>query len=503
MEQADKEQEDEPIGRRTPVRAVIIASLVALFAVACGSSGPSKDAGSTRSDAGDARPILRDAGPSPDADPIPDFDSGRPRDAAPRDALADRDARAMIDVGPPGPGESCETARPSPLPSAPLVSTTERSMHRMALACTGEGAGTVAPEEWSSFQLAEPRHVILRLGSDGWEGVAGVRTGTCAARAEVCSARPPVIELPSASGLVFAGVEGYSTGRGRYILTAEVSPPLAVPPPNDTCAGAIALTLPAAVEGHDFGGGTNPIASCPMGEAVFYRFTLAAPAPISIRVEPRARQEVALALLSSCGAVVNCQRSIGRGFASVIGPTALVAGDYAIAVGTRLEDRSPGSFGLSVAAVAECRSDADCSLSQRCTNELRCGSAGSAVISTTARAIPDGAAALEVPIVVASPASRPARLRVRVRLEHPSPQDLVIELRSPAAPSPITVRLRDRTPGALDTVYGSDRPPDGPGSLDDFGLVASARGTWTLRLEDRAVGNHGSILGFSFEVESR
>ncbi|MCK6548081.1 proprotein convertase P-domain-containing protein, partial [Myxococcota bacterium] len=102
------------------------------------------------------------------------------------------------------------------------------------------------------------------------------------------------------------------------------------------------------------------------------------------------------------------------------------------------------------------------------------------------------------------PAARPARVRVRVAIDHPYPEDLVVELFAPDVPGlgSIHVRLRDRSAGAPDVVFGPDRPAEGPGSLDDFLLVPSATGTWRLRVEDRAPGDRGALLGVSLDVES-
>lgn len=414
------------------------------------------------------------------------------------------DAEVDVEVGPPGPGETCALARPWPAPvGAPLVGTTSAGVHRENLSCAGTGAGVSAPAAWWSLALPGLSHVALRLGTQGWDGVLATRTPTCATSGETCANAPPIVELPAVSGPLQVGVSGFSDGRGAYVLGAEIGPPLTVPPANASCGAATPAPLPAALTGHNFGATATSSGACPGAGEVFYRLDLPAAAPLSVRLEPLAGQSVSFAVLDTlCQRPLACGTSAVPGGAAWAGPVALAAGTFFIAAGTPGSAGAPGSFRLLAAENAACRSDADCALGSRCGDGLTCSApAGFVATSSRTLAIPDGQGSLDVSIMLAGPAGRPARVRVRLRFAHPAVQDLVVLLTSPASPAAITVRLRDRSPGALDVVYGSDRPADGPGRLEDFGLLTGAAGTWTLHIEDRARGDPGSLSGYALEAE--
>jgi hypothetical protein len=426
-------------------------------------------------------------------------------DAEGRDARpTSLDGGVLPDLGPAQPGEACETALPWDVQARDfIIGTTTRAEHRDRLTCVGPGAGAIAPENWRWIDVVGPKHLILRLGTAGWDGVIAARTATCSQDNEACGNAPAILELPLVrTSSVLIGIQGFSDGRGPYIVRAQLGPALFIPS-NASCATPDDLSLPESREAHDFGGNDLMLSGCEIASAMYYRLHVATAGMYSFRVAPLARQDVELGLLADCGGpAISCARTARRGSAQTIGPINLAAGLYVLAVGTRAAAPTPGSFMLSVRANAQCRSDLDCAIDRICDDRLSCSPpAGLMATSTASRAIPDGQGALDLPLRLPGPGRRPTHVRVRLELSHPSPQDLVVTLTSPPSPDPITVRLRDRSPGELALVYGADREPDGPGSFDDFGLVSSSTGTWTLHVEDRVLGDPGFVLRYSLEVE--
>jgi subtilisin-like proprotein convertase family protein len=79
--------------------------------------------------------------------------------------------------------------------------------------------------------------------------------------------------------------------------------------------------------------------------------------------------------------------------------------------------------------------------------------------------------------------------------------DLSIDL---IAPSGVIVRLHNRTGGSdedIVTTYDEQggTMPDGPGSLADFSY-AGVNGTWTLRIEDHAGGDQGTLNAWALRI---
>jgi hypothetical protein len=473
--------------------------------VAC--HGSAKDGGIVREDgtildAGFPDEGARDMGPRPTFDGSFTVDTGVPPDASMR--LLDGDV--SVDIGPPGPGEVCGTALPWNTPDqTPIVAKTSTTdLQRDPSACMGTGAGADAPSAWWHVGLALPQHLIVRLGTGGFDGVLTIRTGTCAMTAQSCANAPPIVELPAANGDLFVGASAFSGGAGSYVLSAELGAPLHMVA-NTTCAAPQSLALPSATEAHDFGGTAAPLPGCAMLDAVYFAFTLASAGKVAIRVQPLAGQDVVVALLGSpCrGAAAACASNGGRGASETIGPLDLAPGTYGIAVGANMLDEQPGSFRLWIAGGSACVSDTACPIGQRCDpTALGCAPIPGFVKTSSAKlAIPDGIGSLDVPLDLLGPTQRPLRVRMRVVLDHPAPEDLVVELVAPPGPNAVRVRLRDRTPGPLDTVYGNDREADGPGTLEDFRLLSEGSGRWTLHIEDRTRGDSGFVSGYALEVE--
>lgn len=451
----------------------------------------------------DARPG-RDSAVVLDGAVVPDLgvrlDASSGRDALPSDAelLAE-------DAGPAGTGESCATAF-SWLTAGDdvLVATTSSAAHREQLSCSAGGPSATAPEHWWGFELTEPTRVVVRLGTLGWDGVLAARTGTCAPSAESCSDVPPTVELPSAAGAIFLGVEGFQTARGTYALHAELFPPYG-PALNSPCANAEHIAeLPAASSAHNYAASPLDAEACPLEGAVYWTFDSDGQSPVSLRVTPELGQDVDVAVLAGCdGAVIACGRAGGRGASEVLGPLSLPAGRWTLAVGSRVERPVPGSFSLSLGRAADCRRDADCPMGESCTALLSCGAGATwTVTSTETRTIPDGSGSIRVPLFVAGPPGRPVHVRARVAFDHPYPADLVVELIAPGEPE-VRVRLRDRSDGPADVTYGADVPASGPGALADFMITPSAAGTWTLSVEDRAPGDRGALTGVALLVLTR
>jgi subtilisin-like proprotein convertase family protein len=85
-----------------------------------------------------------------------------------------------------------------------------------------------------------------------------------------------------------------------------------------------------------------------------------------------------------------------------------------------------------------------------------------------------------------------AEVDVSVDVTQPNEEDLIVELTSPEG---TTVRLQDRsTLGfGIHERYDQTRPPDGPGSMDDF-VGESTAGTWTLTVEDAGTASYGDSI---------
>jgi hypothetical protein len=465
-----------------------LAAFVALVAAYACSDPQTPDGGGSDTGIHDAEE--REAGPTdalPDADVDPDAGD---RDFGPRDVPS-------FDGGE---GAYCEQAIAWPEIELPLVATTSASVHASRFECAGLGGGAIAPERWIETRFDEPMHAIVRLGTAGWDAVMTVRTATCAPSGEVaCADAPTIVELPAISGRVFIGVDGFTDGRGPFVLSGELGPALVVPPQDSICELAATASLPVSRIGHNFGAdGAAELEGCPLTAPIFVPLDLSSAGDLSVRVEPRAGQDLSLAVLSECGAVIACSAGGGAGHAEMLRQLSLPSGRAAIAIGSP-PGAIAGSFTIMAALGAECTADADCPLGERCTRDLACGPPASASAISLGAEIPDNDR-IELPLVLTTPIDRPpSRVRVRLAIEHEFPRDVVVTLASPGG-WPI-VRLRDRLDGALDSVYGKDRPADGPGSMFDFGLAATASGTWTLGVEDRAPGDVGRVTGVVLEVE--
>jgi hypothetical protein len=441
------------------------------------------------------------------------FDSGihdaEEREGGFPDALPDDDASTDagsrdigISDGPDldgGEGFSCEQALLWPALPVPLVGTTSSALHRGRFECAGVGGGTTAPERWVETHFAQPSHAIIRLGTEGWDAVMSVRTATCAELAEVeCADEPTIVELPVIEGSVFIGVDGFTDGRGAFVLSGEVGPPLTVPPLDSVCELAETAVLPVSQLGHNFGADrAREIEDCALSAPVFVPVEMRTAGDLSVRVDPNAGQDLSVALLSECGATLACSSSGGAGHAEKLAHLQLSAGRFTIAIGSPA-GAPEGSFTLSANVGAECVEDADCAVGERCHGNLSCGPLAPKSAVSVGADIPDNDR-LEIPLSISGSGGRPARVRLRVAIEHEFPRDLVVSLSSPGGWP--RVRVRDRLDGALDSVYGRDRPADGPGTMFDFGLAATATGTWILEIEDRAPGDVGRVTGAALEVE--
>jgi hypothetical protein len=189
------------------------------------------------------------------------FDSGihdaEAREGGFPDALPDDDASTDagnrdigVTDGPDldgGEGFSCEQALLWPALPVPLVGTTSSALHRGRFACAGVGGGSTAPERWVETHFAQPSHAIIRLGTEGWDAVMSVRTATCAEIAEVeCADEPTIVELPVVEGSVFIGVDGFTDGRGAFVLFGEVGPSLMVLPLDSVCELVEMVVLPVS-----------------------------------------------------------------------------------------------------------------------------------------------------------------------------------------------------------------------------------------------------------------
>ncbi len=443
------------------------------------------------------------------------FDSGI-HDAEAREAGAtdaEPDAEPVLDVGvrdagsadvprfDAGGGVSCEDAIVWPSLDAPLIGDTRGALHHERFECAGLGGGAIAPERWVEVRFDQPTHAIVRLGTFGWDAVMAVRTSTCAALGEIaCLDAPTIVELPDEDGLLFFGVDGFTDGQGPFVLLGEAGPPLTVPPTDAICELAPVFALPLRRIEHNFGADhAAVIDGCPLEAPVFVPIDLQAPGELSLRADPQAGQDVSIAVLSGCGETLACAAQGGAGHAEVLRRLSLPAGRATLVVGSPPGARE-GSVAIKASLSAGCVEDADCLLGERCLDNLTCGALAPANAVAADVDIPDdGRVVIPLDVSAVSPSRPPSRVRLRLAIEHEFPRDLVVTLASPGGGP--RVRLRDRLDGTLDSVYGKDRPADGPGTMFDFGLAATATGTWTLEVEDRAPGDVGRVTGAVLEVE--
>ncbi len=109
-------------------------------------------------------------------------------------------------------------------------------------------------------------------------------------------------------------------------------------------------------------------------------------------------------------------------------------------------------------------------------------------------ALPDGGATVEIELQASGLTSVDMDVVIWVDIDHPAPEDLIIELRNP---SDNQVPVWNKQPGPLH-----------PGNLGivptGFSGDESVNGTWTLVATDTAKnGQKGSILGWKLEIMSR
>jgi subtilisin-like proprotein convertase family protein len=96
-------------------------------------------------------------------------------------------------------------------------------------------------------------------------------------------------------------------------------------------------------------------------------------------------------------------------------------------------------------------------------------------------------------------AGKVSAVRVSVEIEHAWRGDLRVVLRHPGGTA---VTLHNRSGASLDDLvvtWPDDRPPDGPGSLDDLRELEAA-GTWSLQVADESLGDAGRILSWCLEI---
>ena len=111
-------------------------------------------------------------------------------------------------------------------------------------------------------------------------------------------------------------------------------------------------------------------------------------------------------------------------------------------------------------------------------------------------------AGVSSPVSVAQPLTI-KDLTVFVNIVHADVGEIVVTLTSPAG---TVVTLHNRTrPGTANIVatYDTDRPPDGPGTMNAFN-GQNAAGTWTLRVVDSQGGptGAGQIVAWTLDVEA-
>jgi len=92
-------------------------------------------------------------------------------------------------------------------------------------------------------------------------------------------------------------------------------------------------------------------------------------------------------------------------------------------------------------------------------------------------------------------------VNVEIDITHTYIGDLTVDLQSPSG---VVVRLHDRSGSSSDdivTTYDEQdgTMPDGPGSLADFNYMG-VTGTWTLTVEDHAIGDTGSLNHWALRI---
>ncbi|RMF73336.1 MAG: hypothetical protein D6738_08985 [Acidobacteria bacterium] len=132
--------------------------------------------------------------------------------------------------------------------------------------------------------------------------------------------------------------------------------------------------------------------------------------------------------------------------------------------------------------------------------EVRPGAGTVVAVGQAPLAIPDGNTAGVESTAQVWDTFTIGRASVRVEIDHTWIADLTVRVTSPSGTA---VTLHNRAGGDADGIhltYGTERTPDGPGSLDDL-VGESSFGTWRLFVSDAAAQDTGTLTSWRVELE--
>ncbi len=278
----------------------------------------------------------------------------------PADPAASAWSMSVTFTDPPAPrnaGDACSTAfdiTPTGAATTGMASVLLSSLEYDTGTVCGPVSGT--RDGYFHFALSAPHDVTIAT-TTGASHTASLSTacGDHTAELRCRSGASPLMQtfhsLPVGDYWITAQT---SSSSGTLTASVALAPPT-TPPANDTCSGAIALSVPIDSRARDtlvgFADDLRGGACTATGLVdAFYSFTL--PSPMNVSIDaftvPTGTRDLWLTLRSVCGAGADLGCATGHGTAHVGTSTALPAGTYTLFV--EMRDTEAGDFRLQLAA---------------------------------------------------------------------------------------------------------------------------------------------------------
>jgi hypothetical protein len=225
---------------------------------------------------------------------------------------------------------SCDCPVVVSVPSTTSGDTTGRGAVSNGSCARGSGG----PEIIHRLELSSAEDVHFDLTVTGfWSAVLYIRQSTCTGTEMGCIGVYSTggLNLSLAAGTYFVYVDGDSTyDYGAYTLELETF----VPPPNDACSGATAITADGTFTGSNtFASDTADPSACAggsgsLGQDVWFTFTLSSPATVTFATLGSTYDTVLYVRSGSCtGSEIACDDDGGSGLDSYISQS-FAAGTY-------------------------------------------------------------------------------------------------------------------------------------------------------------------------------
>ncbi len=266
-----------------------------------------------------------------------------------------------VDLTPPPPGDTCQTAHPLSFDAAghASISSSNAFAQDDFKGCGGTG-GKDLVYSFSIDPAEAPMDLRAVLDTPSWDAVIFL-TDTCPPTGALqCRDEPETLSLNSLpAGDYYIWVDGYSTGTGNFTLEVDLtqSPP---PPDNDSCAvpelldisgGSVSVSGQTGSAVNDYEGtcsGTTSTTALTGGDVV-YEIELLADSSLAVRVTTSDGFKPGVYLRAAdctSGTEVACHRATSNnGTAMVIQPS-ISAGTYYLFVDG--VDGQGGNFDLTV-----------------------------------------------------------------------------------------------------------------------------------------------------------